>query len=136
LCGNENIEITRKNLQEYGKKLLEVNGSDYFADLLIKKAKIVNATIFDGIRPPKVIECIKCKLENSFLLYIESSSECRKKRLMKKDKISESEFLRLSSVPIEKNTYQLKSWADAVIVNDNDELDLFYGELDGIFDSN
>jgi len=92
MASKYDIEITRKNLQDFGNKLREQHGSGYLAEEALKIIKENNCkkAVIDGIRNPGEIEVLKNQNNFQFtLISVDSSLETRYQRLLIRNKPSD-----------------------------------------------
>lgn len=84
----EGLELTRKNLQDVGRKYRMLNGMDYFAKIIseeIKKSRCKKAVI-NEIREIEDITTPRSIFGKNFLaIFIEASPEIRFNRLVKRN---------------------------------------------------
>ncbi len=92
------IEITRKNLQDYGNKLREEEGVGVLGKRAREKVVSGKNYIIDGIRNPGEIEELR-KIPGFVLISIDAPQEIRFKRFLKRAKFSDpktwKEFLKI-----------------------------------------
>ena len=84
------IPLTRENLQAWGNKLREENGSDYLAKKVYDK--IMNQeykkVVIDGIRNPAEIKSLQ-KIKTFFLVGVDAPAEVRFKRMVERNRESD-----------------------------------------------
>lgn len=107
LARSDNCGVTRSELQEYGKKLLMEKGDNHFAMLLAAKVDNTRNVVFEGIRPPGVINSLKSIFPDLLDIYIHASPEDRFDRLKSRDGLTEDQFRLLESHPMEKQVIAL-----------------------------
>lgn len=88
------IELTRKNLQDFGNQMREEKGAGVLASLVadkIQNQKYAKAVV-DGIRNPAEIAELR-KLDNYFLISVDAPEEIRFKRLIARNRESDPKTL-------------------------------------------
>ncbi len=102
LARENNIELTRKNLQDFANSMREKNGSGFFAEVVAKKylSQENQKAIVDGIRNPAEIEVLK-RLNNFFLVCVDAPQEIRFKRIAERNRENDpktwEDFLKLEA---------------------------------------
>jgi len=102
LVSDKKIEVTRENLQFWGNKLREENGSGYLASLVVKKIKLqkYENVVVDGIRNPGELIELR-KLKNFFLVSVDAPLEVRFKRAVERsresDPVDYENFLKINN---------------------------------------
>ncbi len=76
------IELSRKNLQDWGNRMREENGPEYLAVRVTDKMRKMGCARFvvDGIRNPAEIEHLR-KMRNFFLIAVDAPQETRFRRI-------------------------------------------------------
>lgn len=124
----EGLPTSRKYLQEFGARLLQEKGYEYFADIMLSKSSSSDKVVFEGIRPVQVVDLIKKALPKVLIIFIEAKSVLREKRLIKSKNIKHKDFIEMEENPLECEVMKIKPIADIVINNDT-YLNYFYNEL-------
>ncbi|MBI4895202.1 MAG: hypothetical protein HY831_01785 [Candidatus Aenigmarchaeota archaeon] len=84
----DGLELTRKNLQDVGRKYREINGMDYFAKIISKEIKksVCDRAVINEIREKEDITTPKRIFGKDFLvIFIDASPEIRFRRLVKRN---------------------------------------------------
>ena len=98
----KNVELTRKNLQDWGNKLREEQGSDYLAKKVFEKIHYNECknVVVDGIRNPAEVKYLN-NLRNFFLVAVDAPSKVRFERIKSRNRESDpstwSEFIKVDS---------------------------------------
>ena len=129
IARNENIELTRENLQNLGNKTRHEKSTGYLAELIAGKINSnshANAVI-DGIRNPAEVEALR-KLKDFKLVSIDANEEIRFKRLQErnreKEAISRDDFLKVNARDLGEDdlkgqqTRRCMELADVTFVNE------------------
>jgi dephospho-CoA kinase len=122
MCKERGISTSRESLQLFGQNLLDLYGERHFGKLMLAEANGAEKIVFEGIRPIGAVEEIQ-RLVATLLIYIDTSSDIRLKRLHKRDGIDENIFNELEKNELEKLVLETKSIADLVISNNGCEDD-------------
>jgi len=125
----EGEQITRKNLQEKGKQIIEQVGYKGIVDLLLENADTATNYVIDGIRHIEVVNYLRQLYGESFqLVFVNAPREVRFKRAktrMQYENVSTiGQFRKHEDDPLEKNIMLLKSNASLVISNTGSKKDL------------
>lgn len=120
LAQKHNVEKVRKSIQKFSIKYFNKYGYEEFSNLLLKQVS-ENSTniIFEGIRPPKVIEIIKKNYPQTKIIFINTNKRLRYKRLVNRFKTKNIGIASLQNHPIEKDLSKVKKEADFIISNNN-----------------
>jgi dCMP deaminase len=83
LLKENKIKLTRENLQEWGNKYREENGSDYLAKLVVDKInnQDYKRAIVDGIRNPEEVDFLDKNLKDFFLVSVDAPENIRFERM-------------------------------------------------------
>lgn len=134
MCRLQGLPTSRKSLQEFGAKLLQEKGYEYFANIMLSKYQSSDKVVFEGIRPVQVVNLVKKAMPKVLIIFIEARDTTRGKRLQMSDDPDNHDFNEIEKNPLEREILKIKPIADAVINNDT-ELNYFYRELDKIVSS-
>ncbi len=145
-CKNQNLEVTRENLQNVGNLLRKKHGSNILAKRLaekisLEKQKGKNNFIVESIRNPLEIKELK-KFKDFFLVFVDVDSKIRykraKKRLREKEHVkSYEDFIAsekkemASKNPNSQQLLKCKKLSDYVLTNNKDLKD-FYEQIDDL----
>jgi dephospho-CoA kinase len=130
LCRKEGLPLTRESLSSYGQQLLNTRGFQYFGEMLLYRACNHEMVIFEGIRPPEVVQWLKSQLPETIVIYIESPEDVRLRRLVARGEDEHSHKLVMTAA-MERDIVKFKPLADAVIENTG-SLDEFHQNLRNI----
>ncbi len=85
------IQLTRENLQNWGNKLREEQGSEVLARRVSEKIKNqeYKRAIIDGIRNPAEVDFFEKNLKNFFLVSVDASSKIRFERMASRNRESD-----------------------------------------------
>jgi dephospho-CoA kinase len=125
-AGAKNTELALKtgcrmdtrSLQNFGQRLIEERGADYFASILAADADEHPRVVFEGVRAPEVISCLKRKFSSMIVVLLIASPEKRTCRLIERGSDPS-----LDRHPIEAHSSEYSKLADVTIVNDGDLAD-------------
>lgn len=134
MCRLKGLSTSRKSLQEFGVKLLQEKGYEYFANIMLSKYQHSDKVVFEGIRPVQVVNLIQKAMPKVLIIFIEAKATTREKRLQMSDVFDYHDFNEIEKNPLECEVLKIKSIADAVINNDT-ELNYFYNDLDRVVSS-
>ena len=142
-----NVSLTRENLQAWGNKMREENGPSYLAERVIKKVKDFGYpnVVIDGIRNPAEAKFL-IKTKNFFFVAVDAPQKLRFKRMAErnreKDPIVWEDFLAVDAKDRgvgEKSTGQgvgkCMKLAKYVVINDgtidevNAKIEKLYSDL-------
>jgi dephospho-CoA kinase len=84
LCGQRKMEINRPNLQIIGNEIVSTDDKKekfiyYLVNCAVEKKN--DTIIIDGLRHPNILEYIKRKYKNTYLIYVECNEEQRRKNI-------------------------------------------------------
>src|ERR1700759_4790137 len=112
---------SREIYQQLGLQLFTERGAKQFLqDVIECNQPTSNTHLFDGIRHVSIIEELKIRYKNTFVIYLDVSDLERYKRFSaraSKDDLTVSyeQFLEISQHPIEQGIPEIATVADAVI---------------------
>jgi dephospho-CoA kinase len=116
LCRKEGLPLTRESLNSYGQQLLDTHGFQYFGEMLLQRARNHELIIFEGIRPPEVVQWLKSQRPETIVIYIESPEDIRLRRLVARGEDKYSNRLAITAA-MERDIVKFKPLADVVIEN-------------------
>jgi dephospho-CoA kinase len=112
---------TRETYQQLGLKLFTERGAEQFLqDVIEVNQPTSNTHLFDGIRHVSIIEELKRRYTNTFVIYLDVSDVERYRRFSARASdddrsVSYEQFLEISHHPIEQGIADIATVADAVI---------------------
>lgn len=130
LCQKAGLPTTRESLSAYGRQLLATYGFEYFGKMLLNRAIQYEKVIFEGIRPPEVVQWLKTQLAETFVIYIDAPEKVRLSRLVARGEDERSHKLVMTS-SMENDIVRYKPLADVVIENTG-TLDEFHQNLNDV----
>ncbi|TWB86776.1 hypothetical protein FBZ93_12816 [Bradyrhizobium macuxiense] len=107
-----------QSLQNFGLRLIEERGADYFASILAAEAEGYPRVVFEGVRVPEVVACLKKKFSNMTVVLLTASPEKRRGRLIQRGSDPS-----LDRHPIEAYSGVYSALANVTIVNDGNLAD-------------
>lgn len=121
----------RRQLQEFGRRLLLEKGEDHLAYLMANKAVNQKLVVFEGVRPYKTALKLRQLFPNLVVIYVEAPMEMRRARLIARDKISSQLFSQYEEDPLEAQVTDVRKLADFRIENHAD-IQAAFDQLDQI----
>lgn len=119
LALKEGCPMDTRSLQNFGLRLIEERGAEYFASILAAEAEGHSRVVFEGVRAPDVISCLRKKFSNMTIVLLTAPPEKRRCRLIQRGSDPS-----LDQHPIESYADEYSTLADVTIVNDGDLADL------------
>ena len=115
-CKKARLSVDLDTLQKYGAELLKTKGDEYFSSLLMGKIKDHEKIVFEGIRPPNVLNNILATLGGT-VIYIETKQETRFNRLKYRDNITIETFNKIEKNKLEQQVKKIKKFSNIIISN-------------------
>lgn len=134
LCSQRKLEINRPNLQIIGNEIVLTDiAKEKFIYYLLNCAveKKSDTIIIDGLRHLSVLEYIKRRYTNSYLIYVECTEEQRRKNISSRG----NEITRFEMDKTESFLMDLKEKAN-YIINYNEDTNAEIEKIRGLFPSN
>jgi len=128
---DKGMEVNRTNMQKIGEEIYSLLGPKLFSELLLCKVRRESDRyVIDSIRHIGIHLALKEKLDNYFLLFIDSDNDKRNERLKVRDGANINVYL-LEGHPVEQEIDNLKKYADYILTNNKDVSSL-YKKIDKI----
>lgn len=133
LCRKEGLPVNRESLSVYGQRLLNEHGYEHFGEMLLMEAGKYKRVIFEGIRPPEVVQWLQRQITKTLVIFIEASEELRMNRLIARGE-DESSHKKVMAASMETDIVKIRPLADVIIENEGD-LNKFYRNLEVVLNS-
>lgn len=127
-----NLPLTIESLQNLGQGLISQLGYDRFLQWIIAHSPAVpwqGSIVLDGVRHKAMHESLKRTFPASILVYCVCDLETQIERMMKRDKVSRENAVRVLSHPLEQFISDMEPQADLFFRPEN-SIEDFLDQLD------
>lgn len=119
---DEGKEITEKNLQDIGKRIINEIGGAGLSEIVLQDYQPILNYVYDSIRHVKDLEYFKARFNEYFLfLFVDAPEETRKVRYLSRNSRDNSEesYTKRTSHSVESEIELLRYEADLIVDNRN-----------------
>lgn len=116
-CQENEIEITRKNLQDIGENFIQKDAKMFLDEVISFSSKGSRSLIFEGVRHKTILNLIKGISKKSKMMYVFADKEIRYKRFIARaenDSVSIEEFDVNDNHIVESEIEQIKNECDLI----------------------
>lgn len=114
----EGLPTDRQSMIKFGTSYLDTKGPEHLAQNLSERAGLASKVVFDGIRPPEVVNLLKRRFGINRVVYIDVAEQTSKLRLSDIKHESADSISAVYRSNMEMDVQVIKNVADITITND------------------
>jgi len=123
-CEKNNLPLDRTTMQNLGENLVRTNAQEFLTNVINYFINGFDSIIIEGVRHKVILELIKLVGEKSISIYLETDTNTRFERCIKRNKDfevkSREQFNILDNHIVEKEIESLKLFCDYIIDSNQD----------------